>query len=71
MEDDESLKNACKRDRQFQDKKHKELQYVHDIMQDETLSKREKWVSLVIRGFGKQAARKVVYGGYHDFERSE
>ena len=67
--EDKSLKNACKRDRQFQDTKYKELQYVHDIMQDETLTKEEKWVSLIIKGFGKLAARKVVYGGYHDFER--
>ena len=68
---DEALKKVCLKERRFQDSKHRELQYVHDIMQDDTLTKKEKWVSLVVVGFGKQAASKIVYGGYHDFERAE
>lgn len=54
------LKSQCKRDSKFQDAKHKEHQRSHDILNDATLTRDEKWVALVAIGFGKQRAREMV-----------
>jgi hypothetical protein len=57
------IKNACKRERKFQDAKSAELRQVHQVLDAEDLSEDEKYVMLVSElGFGRQRAQELVYG---------
>lgn len=55
-----ALRAACLKERRFQAAKHKELSYVHSILNDATLSRHEKWVSLVAIGFGAARAKEII-----------
>lgn len=63
MSEDSTLKNQCRQDRLFQDKKLKELMLVHKVLEDSELSDDEKVATLITDGhFGWERAQELVYG---------
>ena len=61
--EDVALKNQCRRDRLFQDKKYEELALVHKVLGNEELSDDEKVTILITEGrFGWERAQELVYG---------
>lgn len=59
---DSYIKNQCMRERRFQDSKLRDLAVAHEILTDAELNDEEKVASLIIRGWGKQRAKELVYG---------
>lgn len=63
ISENSTLKNQCRRDRLFQEKKHKELQLVHTVRADDSLTSDEKVAVLITVGhFGWERAQELVYG---------
>lgn len=63
MGEDLALKNQCRHDRVFQDKKLKELKLVHDVLNNSDFSEAEKVAVLITEGhFGWERAQELVYG---------
>ena len=57
------IKNERMKERKFQDAKTKELQGVHDVLNDDTMSADEKYFTLITTyHFGKIRAQQLVYG---------
>lgn len=59
----DDIKNACRRERKFQDNKTAALRKVHVVLDDTTLSADEKYVILTTElKYGKHRAQELCYG---------
>lgn len=57
------LRNACQRERRFQDQMTHKLKLVHEVLDDKELSADEKYVILTTElKYGKQRAQELCYG---------
>ena len=57
------IRDACRRERQFHDKKDKQLRKVHDVLDNPEYSEDEKYVILTTElKYGKQRAQELCYG---------
>jgi dynactin complex subunit len=58
-----SIRTARLKERKFQDAKTKEMQGVHEVLNDDTMSADEKYFTLITTyHFGKIRAQQLVYG---------
>lgn len=66
---DSEVRRKCRAERRFQDKKLKDLKWVHLLLEDEDMTEQEKYAALVIEGWGKQRASQLVWGDVRGYRK--
>lgn len=66
---DSEVRRKCRAERKFQDKKLKDLKWVHLLLEDEDMTEQEKFAALVIAGWGKQRASQLIWGDVRGYRK--